>query len=69
MGRKKREAENFHEAENMALTSISFGLCAILTILICIPQLKGAGVKWDDCLQRLFGFQVKTHQTALVILQ
>ena len=40
MGRKKREAENFHEAENMALTSISFGLCAILTILICIPQLK-----------------------------
>ena len=50
MGRKKREAENFHEAENMALTSISFGLCAILTILICIPQLKGAGVRWDDCL-------------------
>ena len=45
MGRKKREAENFYEAENMALTSISFGLCAILTILICIPQLKDAGVK------------------------
>lgn len=44
MGRKKREAENFHEAENTALTSISFGLCAILTILICIPQLKDAGV-------------------------
>jgi len=39
-GRKRREADNYHEAETMALTSISFGLCAVLTILICIPQLK-----------------------------
>lgn len=40
-GQKKREADNYHEAETMALTSISFGLCAVLTILICIPQLQG----------------------------
>lgn len=39
-GKKKKEVENYHEAETMALTSISFGLCAVLTILICIPQLK-----------------------------
>lgn len=45
-GRKKREADNYHEAETMALTSISFGLCALLTILICIPQLK-RGFKYD----------------------
>lgn len=39
-GRRKREVDNYHEAETMALTSISFGLCALLTILICIPQLQ-----------------------------
>ncbi|XP_078360185.1 uncharacterized protein LOC144644546 [Oculina patagonica] len=39
-GRKKREAENYHEAETMALTSISFGALTVLTILMCIPQLK-----------------------------
>lgn len=44
-GVKTREAENYHEAETMALTSISFGLCAVLTILICIPQLRDYGVQ------------------------
>lgn len=44
-GSKRQEAENYHEAETMALTSISFGLCAVLTIFICIPQLRDYGVQ------------------------
>ncbi|XP_032237855.2 uncharacterized protein LOC116618385 [Nematostella vectensis] len=39
-GEKKSSVIDFAEAENMALTSILFGLCGLLTVLICIEQLK-----------------------------
>ncbi|XP_031558981.1 uncharacterized protein LOC116295334 [Actinia tenebrosa] len=39
-GEKAGAADDFAEAENMALTSISFGILGVITILMCLEQLK-----------------------------
>lgn len=69
-GERKKEAENYHEAETMALTSISFGLCTVLTILICIPQLK-RGIIWSNMGQNIPSVHfpivlIKWHITLIV---
>jgi hypothetical protein len=39
-GEKAGASNDFAEAENMALTSISFGILGVITVLMCLEQLK-----------------------------